>query len=162
MTFYEKEISASDKIIWSVIFSVTTYAILFFDKKVVPFEEMITKIYDPIFLRNVIGTAMLIGFLIGLPFRIYYHGKILPKDCWIIFQKKLVNKGSWVVVYTIDGKEIEGYLNYVGREYADKELIISNPVEIKRINNDIYERNLGSEMLFKKDNIARIAFDEHF
>ena len=87
--FWEKELPTFDKITWSVILSVATYTILFLGRNVVPYEELVTKIYDPIFLRNVIGVAVIIGFIIGLPFRLYYWGKILSNDCWIIFQKKV-------------------------------------------------------------------------
>ncbi len=69
-----------------------------------------------------------------------------------------------MTVYTKDGKEIQGTLNYAGKEEVEKEIIISNPILIIRDSEhkNTEQRELGKEMLFTNNNISRIAFWEHF
>lgn len=160
----EKKETNFETIIWSIAFGVLTYSVIFSITGIMKLEDMIAKIYDPIFLNEIMWTPLILGVATGYIGRLFNRGNIYPKDCWILFQKKLAKRGSWVSIYTKDGKEYKGYLNYVGREESDKELIITNPkliIRDKKYNTES-EVKLGAELLFTKDDIARIVFDEHF
>ena len=156
--------SEFDKTIFSLLYSFTSYVILFQFTGPLSFEQLVLKLFDPVFLRNSWFLPAILGIIAGAPARLTSQKRTLPGDCWILFQHKLRDKKPGVTVYTKDGKEIEGILNYAGKEEVDKEIIITNPKMIIRDkkHEPISEMSLGNEMLFTKDDIIRIAFWEHF
>lgn len=156
--------SEYDKTILSLMYSLVSYGILFQFTGPMSYEQLISKLYDPVFLRNIWLLPAILGTIAGLPARLTVQKRTLFGDCWILFQDKLRDKKPGVTIYTKDGKEIEGILNYAGKEEVDKEIIITNPKMIIRdeVYEPIFERSLGNEMLFTKDDIIRIAFWEHF
>jgi len=151
-------------IIFSLAYSLVSYGVIFAFTSYSNFtllQDNITSV-DVILLIWIV--PMLIGFMTGLLQRFMKNERKEFGDCWIVFQDKLKNKKPGVTIYTIDGKEIEGILNYAGKEDVEKELIISDPkLIIRNIEYKAeYEVNLGKEMLFTDKDINRIAFWEHF
>ncbi len=159
----EKERAEFDKIVYVLLYSLVSYQIInTFVFHIASFEDIKTYLFEPVFTLSIFSTALVLGSLAGATNRYIFQRQILPKDCWFTFQRKV--KREWVTVYTKDGLEIKGVLNYISCEYVDKELIITNPERIVR--DDKMEITsylpLGEEMYFNKDDISRIAFRVHF
>jgi len=151
-------------IIFSLAYSLVSYGVIFSFTPYSNFallQDNITSI-DVILL--IWTVPMSIGLMTGLIQKVIKNEKKEFGDCWIVFQDKLKSKKPGVTIYTIDGKEIEGILNYAGKEDVEKEIIITDPKLILR-NSEYkaeYEVNLGKEMLFTDKDINRISFWEHY
>jgi len=166
----EIELKVLELVIWSL------FASLFIDSVFVYLLGITNLIslsmLTPLILRqsNVVLLAALTvgsGFIIGFIIKVVFRKGIKPGSVWDVIFDSIKNRRDiasiWVILYTSDGREIQGILKWLSKGPAiPREVIIGEPHEIVRNNEGdvVAEIPLGKEIYIKEYNIARIAFYE--
>jgi hypothetical protein len=149
-------------VIGSLLLSLIIYGVFGWVSGTTSFDSIRDKILIPQNLITILGVSVLIGIVPGFAIRRFYRGGIVRGDAWQISMKEASDKGSWVIVYTVDGREYKGTLHYSGGKDFPKEVTIRKPKQIFRDSNGylLEEVPIGKEMLFSEKDISRIAFYE--
>jgi len=161
-----KELSEFENFISSIIFSIIT---------LIPFSiitglDNIDKIRDGLF--QPVNTSILFSISIALGLGIGWIYKKFRKnyqlgDPWEIMVKHYASKktgGTWMTIITKDSKEYTGGLRHTGISDDRREIVLNRPIQIFRDASGVStgEMELGQELLFTEDDIARILFYDSF
>ena len=166
----EVELKNLELVIWSL------FASLFIDSLFIYFlgltELRSLAMLAPLMLRpsNVLLLGALtvgLGAIIGLLIKAIFRRGVKPGGVWeVLFENIKRRRGVrpiWVIVYTSDGKEIQGILKWLSKGPSiPREVILGEPHEIIRNSEGdiLSEIPIGKEIYIKEYNIARIAFYE--
>lgn len=97
--------------------------------------------------------AVLYGFVVGLAIRKVWRSQLTRHTPWHGFMS--MGRGQYVIVYTSSSKRYYGWIKQASSDdEARREVVLGDPV---RINRDGDEVDMGSEILFCENEIARIA-----
>lgn len=158
----KRKLSDSELLYMSLGFSLVIYVIAGFILKIKDFDEIKNIIIQPDKTFTLMSITTGIGILIGFIIRYWRNRKgYVREDSWmsVMGEERDIDL-PWIIVFTTDGKEYEGVLNYYGEEHEQKDISILSPIKILRDEkfNIIGEIDLGEEMYFTEKNIARILF----
>lgn len=114
-------------------------------------------------LLEILGLGLTLGIVPGLITRFIRTRKgrrIVPGNPWQAAMRTASRKGSWVIVYTKDGKEYKGILHYSGGKGEKQQISIRKPKMIMRDDNwkVMQEFKMGKEIFFKEEDLQRIVF----
>jgi len=159
----KREISEYDLLFSSIIISGIIYSITGIILNKLNYDELKSTIIQPVGIAYILSVTFFIGIIFGLTF---YGWRIInnyvPNDSWTSVIEKYDKKydDPWVIIYTKDGKEYKGIINYFAIEKEKKSLTISTPKIIFRDDNFVLidELLLGDEMYFSNKDILRILF----
>ncbi len=165
LAYFKRKLSDAEILYSSLTFSIFIYIILGYFFQVNEFEAIKAKILVPQKSLILVSITILLGLIPGLIIRIIrrYQGYI-PGDSWNAVMEKAgrLKTGSWLTVYTNDGKEYNGLLHFYVVKEERRELSIRKPMMIIRDcdYNVTYELEIGKELYFRENDINRIAFFE--
>lgn len=147
----------------SLIFSLIIYSIIGYIFQINDYEGLKNEVLKPYSIPTVLFTTIGVGIIFGIV--IYgwrWYNNVVPDDAWTSVIKDYANKydDTWVIIYTSDGKEYKGSLDYWGIEHEPRELTIKEPYRILMNENfklieDVY---MGDEMYFSEKDILRMLF----
>ena len=97
--------------------------------------------------------AALYGFMVGAVIRKMWRAGLNRYTPWHTFMSK--GEGKRVIVYTSSSKRYFGWIKQASSDdEARREVVLGDPV---RLNKDGSKVDMGSEMLFCEDEIARVV-----
>lgn len=156
----ERKLTDFENTIISIFLSLSTYTIFSYFTGIYDFEEIKNIIFQPFYYILLFGISLGLGFAISGLIRVTYRKQIVAGDVWVYFQDKFKNMGPFVNVYTKNGLEYKGRLHFAGRKECPRDLVIFEPKLILR--NDQWEIldeiDMGKDLYFREDDIARILF----
>jgi len=163
IAIFEKELSDSRLVIWSLFMSLVIYGIFGWFTGMTNFDAIRDAMLLPQNLVAILSCSFLLGSISGLIIRVArtrFYGSIVRGDSWDASMTTASKEGSWVIIYTTKGQEYKGALHYSGGKGFSKEVSIRKPKQIFRDSNGNFleQVEIGKEMLFSGDDIARIAF----
>ena len=169
----ERRLDKLEIICWSLLSSLLINSLFIYILKVwlgfdIPsFNELRTILLVPEFLAIFVGLILvsaIIGSLIGLLIKHTLRQGVYRGDAWryLCSQYRRLSQAARVVIYTVDGKEYEGYLVGMPDENApSKDIVIAKPFEIIRDDEgkQLYKVELGiADLFIRENNIKAIAF----
>jgi hypothetical protein len=156
----EKKLSDFELIIWSVFVSLLIYSILGWHVGITNFDKIRDYMLLPENLLKILGLSLLLGIGVGSIVKIAFRRPYVRGDCWEASMRAARKVGSWLIVYTSDGREYKGILHYTGGPELPKEISIRKPKLMIRDSEGylIEEVEIGKEILFAEKDIARIVF----
>jgi hypothetical protein len=161
LAYLEDRWSDQEIILLSLTSSVFIYILTGYICNVTQFEEIRNIILHPNKAIILAGITILLGLLPGLAIRLYLHFKnISPGNTWVTALESAMDSDDdvWALIYTTDGKEYKGIINYYDTGEEPNSITISRPYQILRDEN-FYVRDefeVGKEILFKEKDILRI------
>ena len=160
LTVYERKISENQLILLSLVCSLFIYGIFSYLTGISNIDNFRDIIFMPNNLLLILAIGLAIGGIPGLFIKFAFRRNVLTGDCWEITMKEASRMGSWVIVYTNDGKEYEGSLHYSGSGDDPREISIRNPTMIIRNAKGELENEFewGKEIFFPQADIKRIVF----
>lgn len=162
IAIFESELSDSRLVIWSLFLSLLIYCVFGWLTGMSDFDTIRDKILLPQNLAGILAGALLLGVVPGILIRVAFRKRIVRGDSWEASMKEASRKGSWVIIYTLDGREYKGLLHYSGGKGFPKEISIRQPKQIFRDSKGFFEEEVevGKELLFSEKDVARVAFFE--
>jgi Family of unknown function (DUF6338) len=159
----QKDFSDLETIVWSLIASLLINIPFISITKFDNIDKMTQGImFSPKNLLILLTISISLGAIGALAGR-YGLAPILPaNDCWTHKMNQIVKKGSYVLIYTKDGKEYYGYLKYIGTAGVPhaRDLLLGEPRLITRKTDWKIEsqKNMGEDIFFPEQDIGRIVF----
>lgn len=156
----EKQPSDFEATIWSLFVSLVIYAVFGFITGLSNIDVIRDNIFIPFNIALIFGLAILFGGSFGILARLLFRRGYQTGDCWEACIKSAARQGSYVLVYTADGKEYKGELWLGGVSEAPKEIVLRNPKVVLRDSNwnITDEFGTGSAIFFNENDIRRIVF----
>jgi len=160
LAVYEKELPEHRFILWSLFFSLLIYAIFGWHTGITNVDSIRDNLLAPQNLAKILALGIAFGVVLGLFLKFGFRRHVVAGDCWEISMSQASRKGSWVVIYTKDGREYKGYLHYSSGGDSPRELSIREAKLILRDNkwNVSTEVKMGKEIVFLEKDIQRIVF----
>jgi|SRR2546427_3160610 len=160
-----KELSEFENVISSVIFSIIALVPFAIFTGLDSIDKIRDGLFQPLNVSILFAISIAIGLGVGFAYKrfrkIYRLG-----DPWEIMVKYYAAKkdGAWITVITKDSKEYTGALRHAGVSDDRREIVLSRPVQIFRdaSGNSDSEMEVGQELLFTEDDIARVSFFDIF
>ena len=122
----------------------------------------IDSIKDSLFdfwnLAMLLGLAFLWGAIPGGIAKLLTRGEYVLSNCWDEFWERLA-EGAYVLVYTEDGREYKGWIQYADKSEEKSELILADPKLILRDSDwkIVNEIEMGLGLLFTERDIRRVV-----
>lgn len=156
----EKKISEFELVIWSVLFSLLIYAVYGWYNGMTDVNVIKNNILQPERLVAVLGLSLVIGVVPSVIMKRLFRRNVFCGQIWNTCMRSASKEGSWVTVFTSDGKEYKGSLHYSGGEGSPNEITIRKPKLILRDSKGYLEEevDIGQEVLFNQEDIKRIVF----
>ena len=158
--FLENEIKDLEFMIWSVFGSICIHTYLSFVTGLTIFELVSTNVYNPRYLMIMLALSVSIGLIGGNVGRAIFRPGNLPGNCFEYALGQVSERGSYVMIYTTDGREFKGMLRYYDSGGRGNQVIIENPKIVIRDESwkKKYEIPLGYRLLFLNESIREIVF----
>lgn len=160
ITVYKRKISDNQLILWSLVCSLFIYTIFSYITRISDIDKIRDIIFEPKYLIFILSLGAVIGLVPGTFIWFRFRRNMVTGDCWEVSMKIASKEGSWIIVYTDDGREYKGTLHYSGSADEPREISIRQPKMI--IRNDkgdvVKELKIGKEIFFSEDDIKRIVF----
>jgi hypothetical protein len=163
LAYLEEKWSDQDILFLSFACSVIIYISTGYLSNVSEFDKIKDIILEPSKLLILLFVTFLLGIVPGGILRIWYwRNDISPGNTWVTAIESAMegDEDVWILVYTNDGKEYKGIINYYDAGEEPNSISIRRPIQIIR-NEDYFVNNefeIGKEIIFKEDDIARIVF----
>lgn len=156
----EKQPSDFETTIWSLFASLAIYAVFSYITGLSDIDLIRDNVFIPSNIALIYGLAVAVGGVFGFLARKFFRRGYQAGTCWEACIKSAAQQGSYLLVYTPDGKEYKGELWLGGVSEAAKEIALKNPKVILRNSNwDIVnEFEIGSVIFFNERDIRRIVF----
>lgn len=115
-------------------------------------------IFSPSNLTMLLGLAFLWGLVPGGIARFLTRGEWVLGECWDVFWEEL-GDGAYVLVYTEDGREYKGWIQYADKNEEKSELVLGDPKLILRDSRwkVLDEIKIGHNLLFTEKDIRRVV-----
>lgn len=154
----QKKFSDYEMTIYSLMYALPILATYCLATGTNGIDDLATGIFNVYNLALLFGLALFWGLSSGLFARLVVGRNQVISECWDEFGKRL-GDGSYVLVYTEDGREYKGWICFYDHSEGKYELIIGDPKLILRDKNwkVLKEIKTGQEMLFTQKDIRRIA-----
>lgn len=167
LSFLERKWSDRDILYLSLIFSVVIYSLTGYLFHVQDFNEIKNIILNPGQACVLLGITFSLGLFPGLIARWWLSkNAIYPGNVWetVLDATRKDAEDTWLLVYTIDGKEYKGTLSYYDAGEEPNALSIRRPIQIIRDENYFVkeEFNVGKEIIFKDKDISRIVLFKEY
>jgi len=156
----EKRTTDFEATIWSLATSLVVYAIFAYITGLYNIDLIRDNILVPNNILLIFGLALVFGGSFGILARVLFRRGYHSGDCWEECAKAAASIGSFVLIYTSDGKEYKGELMRAGISEAPREIVLKEPKMIFRDSKGfvVNEFNVGTTMLFNEKDILRVAF----
>jgi hypothetical protein len=160
IAIFESKLSDLILVIGSLLMSIMIYGFFGLVTGELNFSTIRDSMILPQNILLIFGTSVLFGLIPGIALKLIFRGGIVRGDSWEVCMRQASKIGTWVIVYTEDGKEYLGTLHYSGGKGFAKEVSIRIPTQIFRNESGflVDQVEIGEEMLFSAENISRIAF----
>jgi len=156
----EKRISDFETTVWSIFLSLFIYVFFSYITGISDIDSIRDNIFMPNNMLLITGLAILVGVIGGFSARWLFRKGIMAGTCWDACFRSAAQVGTYILIYTTDGKEYKGELWLAGLSESPKEIVIRKPKVILRDSNwrIIDEIEMGSVILFNEKNISRVVF----
>lgn len=155
---YDRSLSNNETIYWSLFCSLLIIGIYNWKTNTADITKLTSDMFNYTNLFLLIGISLSLGLFFGGVVRISIQKNVYHEDCWELTMKNASKAPTWLTVYTNDGEEYMGTLNYNSGSVDPRELTIRNPTKIIRRNDDVQEKEWGKEILFLEKDIKRVVF----
>ena len=156
----EGKLNDFETTIWSLVASLAIYIVFGYLTGIHNIDLIRENILMPTNLILLFGLALTFGGCFGGLSRLLFRRGYQSGDCWEACFISAAKKGSYVLVYTIDGKEYIGELCLAGVSGSPREIVLKNPRVILRDSEwavmDDFE--MGNNILFKENDVRRVVF----
>lgn len=156
----EKQPTDFEATVWSLSISLAIYALFGYVTGLNNIDLIRDNIFIPYYIALIFGFAFAFGGVSGGVARYFFRRGYQSGDCWNACLKSAANKGTYILIFTSDGKEYKGELRRAGASEAPKEIVINHPKMIVRDSDcDVREElQMGETMLFNETDIKRVVF----
>lgn len=156
----ENQISDFETTVWSIFLSLFIYTFFTYITGLSDIDSIRDKIFMPDNMLLIIGLAILMGVIGGFSARLLFRKSIKAGTCWDRCFRSAAQVGTYILLYTTDGKEYKGELYWAGLSKSPKEIVIRKPKVILRDSKwrIIDEIEMGSVILFNEKDISRVVF----
>lgn len=163
LSYLEDKWSDQDIVFLSLASSVIIYITTGYICKVTEFEKIKNIILNPSQAFILLLLTISLGLFPGAIIRWWLlKNEISPGNTWVTAIESAVKSEEdvWLLVYTVDGKEYKGTINYYDAGEEPNSLSIRRPYQIIRDNNHYVkeEFEMGKEIVFKNNDINRVVF----
>jgi len=116
------------------------------------------SVFKPWNFAILLGLSFLWGLGPGVIARLWTWGEYVLGECWDVFWDG-VGKGAYVLVYTEDGNEYKGWIQYADQSEEKSELVLGDPKLILRDKkwSVVDEIEMGSALLLTENDIRRVV-----
>jgi hypothetical protein len=160
-----KELSEFENIISSVIFSIIVLVPFAIFTGLDNIDKIRDGLFQPLNVSILFAVSIAIGIGIGFIYKRFRKNYRLG-DPWEVMMKYYTSKknGAWITVITKDSKEYKGALRHAGISDDSREIVLNRPIQIFRdaSGESTSEMEVGQELLFTEDDVARISFFDTF
>lgn len=163
LAFLKRKLSDTEILYLSLFFSIIIYLVFGVSLGLSYFDDIKDTALEPIKTLYLLVIVVAVGVIPGVIYRkLRFHKSYIAGDSWSAVMEIAARdeSGSWLIVYTSDGKEYKGILHYYATQEEKRELSIRKPLWIIRDENlnVIDEVEMGKEIFFKDSDIKRIVF----
>jgi hypothetical protein len=155
----EEKFSDLEIIVIIVILSLVDYIPFSLITGLQNFDKIRDSIFVPLSASILIGVTLVMGFGVGILFRIIFSRYSVHGSIWdVTFQTIRKKKGVWGLVITDSDKEYKGKIIFMS-EGDTRELILKEPKQIIRNQNGSVqtEIRMGNELIFTNGDIKRVV-----
>ncbi len=160
IAFIEKEFTEFELTVWSVFGSLCIYLVFSLLFGVSSLEKVRESVFDGKQLLSLIVISLLGGVITGISGKYLFRKGFFPGDCWEFAFDQIKTKGSYVLVYTLDGREFKGMAEHYDSGEDEHQIILARPKLILR--NDkwkiVDEIEMGQRILLDKNQIKQLVF----
>lgn len=156
----EKKLTDFETTVWSLSASLAVYAVFGYITGLDNIDLIRENIFIPVNIVLLFGLATIFGGCFGAMSRMLFRRGYRSGDCWEACFKSAAAKGSYILVYTADGKEYMGELFLAGVSESSKEITLRNPTVILRDSEGyvLSDFEIGKNILFKESDVRRVVF----
>lgn len=156
----EKKLTDFETTVWSLSASLAVYAVFGYITGLDDIDLIRENIFMPVNITLLFGLAIAFGGCFGAISRVLSRRGYRSGDCWEACFKSAAAEGSYVLVYTADGKEYMGELCFAGVSESSKEITLRNPTVVLRDSEGcvLGDFEIGKNILFKENDVRRVVF----
>ncbi len=156
----EKRFSDLEVIVWSIFGSICIYVVFSAMSGGFSIEQVKGNVFDWQYLSRLMFLSVFGGAMVGGLGRLLFRRGLFPGNCWEVAFNQIRLKGSYVLVYTEDGRDFKGMVKHYTAGEPPYQLLVEKPKLILRDEkfNVLSELEYGKRVLFTGNTIKEVVF----